>query len=124
MSKPVKRKCPQCGQVKPFRADQKTCGCPHPGVPPKVDPLVGRYFSATPDANGGFVMGRIVSRISPTIYLVSFNESFEGKEFWREKIVPLSAMCDWEVSDEDDFRGWLVLRRMWAEERNATEQQN
>src|SRR5215472_6376403 len=40
MSKPVKRKCPQCGQVKPFRADQKTCGCPHPGVPPKVDRLL------------------------------------------------------------------------------------
>jgi len=51
-------------------------------------------------------MGRIVSRISPTIYLVSFNELFEGKEFWREKIIPLSAMCDWEVSDEDDFCGW------------------
>jgi len=56
-------------------------------------------------------MGRIVSRISPTIYLVSFNELFEGKEFWREKIVPLSAMCDWEVSDESDFRGWVDRRR-------------
>jgi hypothetical protein len=66
-------------------------------------------------------MGRIVSRISPTIYLVSFNELFEGKEFWREKIVPLSAMCDWEVADEDDFRGWAVLRNYWAKERNATE---
>jgi hypothetical protein len=68
-------------------------------------------------------MGRIVSRISPTIYLVSFDELFEGKEFWREKIVPLSAMCDWEVSDESDFRGWVVLRKMWAKERNATERQ-
>ena len=116
MSKPVKRKCPQCGKVKLFRADCKTCGCPRPGVPPKVDPLVGRYFSSTPDANGKFFIGRIVSRISPTIYLLSFNELFEGEEFWREKIVPLSAMYDWEVSDEDDFRGWLVLRHMWAEE--------
>jgi hypothetical protein len=61
-------------------------------------------------------MGRIVSRISPTIYLVSFNELFEGEEFWREKIVPLSAMCDWEVSDEDAFSSWLILRRMWAED--------
>lgn len=61
-------------------------------------------------------MGRIVSRISPTIYLVSFNELFEEKEFWREKIIPLSAMCDWEVSDESDFDVWLVLRHMWAEE--------
>lgn len=25
--KPTKRKCPQCGVVKLFRADQKTCGC-------------------------------------------------------------------------------------------------
>jgi len=66
-------------------------------------------------------MGRIVSRISPTIYLVSFNDLFDGKEFWREKIVPLSAMCDWEVSDESDFRSWLVLRDMEAEERNGTE---
>ena len=62
-------------------------------------------------------MGRIVSHISPTIYLVSFNELFEGKEFWREKIVPLSAMCDWEVSDESAFDVWLVLRKMEAEER-------
>ena len=27
MSKPVKRKCPACGKVKSFRADNKTCGC-------------------------------------------------------------------------------------------------
>ncbi len=27
MSKPVKRKCPACGEVKTFRADCKTCGC-------------------------------------------------------------------------------------------------
>jgi hypothetical protein len=66
-------------------------------------------------------MGRIISRISPAMYLVSFNDLFEGKEFWGEKIVPLSAMCDWEVSDESDFRGWLVFRDMEAEERNATE---
>jgi hypothetical protein len=27
MSKAIKRKCPQCGEIKEFRADQKTCGC-------------------------------------------------------------------------------------------------
>lgn len=27
MSKPVRRQCPKCGEVKEFRADQKTCGC-------------------------------------------------------------------------------------------------
>lgn len=27
MSKPVKRKCPACGETKEFRADCKTCGC-------------------------------------------------------------------------------------------------
>jgi hypothetical protein len=93
-------------------------------MPPKVDPLVGRYFRSAQDEDGGFVMGRIVSRISPTICLVSFNDLFEGKEFWCEKIVSLSAMCDWEVSDEGDFRGWLVLRDMEAEERKAIERQN
>ena len=124
MSKPVKRKCPQCGEVKLFRADQKTCGCPRPGVPPKGDPLVSRYFRSAQDEDGEYVMGRIGSRISPTMYLVSFNDLFEGKELWREKIVPLSAMCDWEVSDERVFRIWLVVRGMEAEERNATERQN
>ena len=53
-------------------------------------------------------MGRIVSLITPTIYLISFNELFEGKEFWCEKIVPLSAMCDWEVSDEEAFAVGVV----------------
>jgi hypothetical protein len=27
MSTPIERKCPGCGEVKSFRADQKTCGC-------------------------------------------------------------------------------------------------
>lgn len=27
MAKPIKRKCPGCGETKEFRADQKTCGC-------------------------------------------------------------------------------------------------
>src|SRR5437899_452998 len=34
MAKSTKRKCPACGQMKMFRADQKTCGCrgPHPNL--------------------------------------------------------------------------------------------
>jgi hypothetical protein len=27
LAKPTKRKCPKCGEIKEFRADQKTCGC-------------------------------------------------------------------------------------------------
>lgn len=62
-------------------------------------------------------MGRIVSRISPSMYLVSFNHlSDDGEELWREKIVPLSDMRDWEVSDKDTFIIWLVLRGMEREE--------
>jgi RNase_H superfamily len=34
MAKPIKRKCPACGDTKLFRADQKTCGCAgsHPNL--------------------------------------------------------------------------------------------
>lgn len=120
MSKPVKRRCPQCGEVKLFRADCKTCGCPKPGVAPKVDPLVGHYFRTTQDEDGEYAIGYIVSRISSTIYLVSFNDLFEGKELWREKIVPLSEMRDWEVSDKGSFNIWFVLRGMEAEEQRTT----
>ena len=34
MAKEIKRKCPQCGQVKLFRSDQKTCGCKSPSLEP------------------------------------------------------------------------------------------
>jgi len=34
MAKEIKRKCPQCGQVKLFRSDQKTCGCKPPSLEP------------------------------------------------------------------------------------------
>ena len=116
MSKPVKRRCPQCGEVKLFRADQKTCGCPRRGPVPKADPLAGRFFRSARDEDGHYGMGHIISRISPSMYLVSYNDLFEGEEVWREKIVPLSAMSDWEVSDKNDFNVWLVLRTMEAEE--------
>lgn len=36
MSKIVTRECPQCHKVKPYRDDQKTCGCPKP-VTEKMD---------------------------------------------------------------------------------------
>lgn len=35
--KPVKRECPACGQVKTFRADNKTCGCR--GTNPNLNPI-------------------------------------------------------------------------------------
>lgn len=117
LSKPTKRKCPQCGEVKLFRADQKTCGCPRPGSAPKADLLAGRYFRSAPDEDGEYTMGRIVSRISPSMYLVAFNDLLsDGEEYWQEKIVPLADMRDWDVSDKGIFDIWFVLRGMEADE--------
>lgn len=122
MSKPVKRRCLQCGKVKLFRADQKTCGCPKPGAAPKIDPLAGRYFWPPQDANGVCFAGRIISRISSSLYLVRYYELHpNGREGWHEKIVSVSVMRDWEVSDSDYHDIWLALRSMEAEERQTTE---
>jgi hypothetical protein len=115
MSKPIKRKCPQCGKVKLFRADCKTCGCPKPGVAPKVDPLVGKFCSAR-DENGICLAGRIISRISSGLYLVRYLDlCANGREVWHEKILSVSSMHDWEVSDEDYPAIWLTLRDMEGE---------
>jgi len=117
MSKPVKRRCPQCGKVKLFRADCKTCGCPKPGAAPKVDPLAGRYFWLAHDENGDCFAGRIVSRISSSLYLVRYYDLYpNGRECRHEKIVSVSVMHDWEVSDEDYHDIWLSLRDMEVEE--------
>ena len=117
MSKPVKRRCPQCGRVKLFRADCKTCGCPRPGAVPKVDPLVGLYFWFPQDADGVCFAGRIISRISANLYLVRYYDLYpNGREGWHEKIVSVSVMHDWEVSENDYHDIWLVLRSMEAEE--------
>ncbi len=117
MSKPIKRKCPQCGKVKLFRADCKTCGCPKPGVAAKADPLAGKYFWLPQDANGACFAGRIISRISSSLYLVRYYDLYpDGREGSREKIVSVSAMHDWEVSDEDYRALWLTLQHMEAEE--------
>jgi hypothetical protein len=114
VSKPVKRRCPQCGEVKQFRADCKTCGCPKP----KTDPLAGRYFWLAQDANGACSAGRIISCISSSLYLVRCYDLYpNGKEGWHEKIVSVSAMRDWEFSDNDYHDLWLVLRSMEAEGR-------
>jgi len=122
MSKPVKRRCPQCGKAKLFRADQKTCGCPRPSAAPLVDPLVGRYFRSAQDEDGEYAIGRIVSRISSSKYLVAYIDlCLDGRECWHEKIVPLSDMCDWEVSNKDDFAVWLVVRSMEAEAQRQAE---
>jgi len=119
MSKPIKRRCPQCGKMKSFRADQKTCGCPRPGATPKVDPLAGRYFRSTQDENGEYLLGRFISRVGLSTYLVSINELFEGKKSWSDKIVPLSAMSDWEVMDEETFDICLILRGMETQEQDG-----
>jgi hypothetical protein len=117
LSKPVKRRCPQCEKVKQFRSDQKTCGCPRPSKAVAPDPLVGRYFWLGRDANGACFAGRIVSRISSSLYLVRFYDLYpNGRESWHEKIVSASEMHGWEVSDSDYHDIWVTLRRMEAEE--------
>jgi hypothetical protein len=117
MSKPVKRRCLQCGKVKLFRAYQKTCGCLKPGVAPKVDPLLGKYFWLAQDAKGAFLAGRIISRISSSLYLVRYYDLHpSGREGWHEKLVSVSVMRDWEVSDSDYHDIWLTLRSLEAEE--------
>jgi hypothetical protein len=117
MSKPVKRRCPQCGKVKLFRADCKSCGCPKPGVARKVDPLAGRYFWCHQDGEGVGLAGRIISRISSNLYLVRYYDLYpNGQDGWHDKIVSVSAMHDWEVSDADYRAVWLTLQDMEAEE--------
>jgi len=114
MSKPVKRRCPQCGEVKLFRADCKTCGCARH----KADPLAGRYFWLPQDANGNGAAGRILARVSPSLYLVQYYElSPNGRESRCEKILPTSAMRDWEISDKDFHDIWLALCSTETEER-------
>jgi hypothetical protein len=116
MSKPIKRKCPQCGKVKLFRADCKTCGCVKPSVAPKVDPLVGKFWFAR-DENEVCLAGRIISRIGSSLYLVRYYDLYaSGREGWHEKILSVSTMHDWEVSDEDYRALWLTVQDMEGEE--------
>jgi hypothetical protein len=113
MSKPVKRRCPQCGKVKLFRADCKTCGCSRP----KTDPLAGRYFWLGQDESGACCAGCILARVSSSLYLVQYYElSPNGRESRCKGIVSTSAMRDWQISDKDYHDVWLVLRGMEAEE--------
>jgi hypothetical protein len=116
MSKPVKGKCPQCGKVKLYRADCKTCGYSRP----QSDPLVGRFWRST-DENGVFLAGgQIRSRLSSTMYLVGFEDlDADGRICWNEKIVPLSSMGGWEISDEDMAAVELTLRIMEEEQQRA-----
>jgi hypothetical protein len=60
--------------------------------------------------------GRIISHISSSLYLVRFYDLYpNGREGWYEKIVSVSVMRDWEVSDSDYHDIWLVLRSMELE---------
>jgi hypothetical protein len=113
MSRPVKRRCPQCGKVKLFRSDCKTCGCPRPNA----NPLAGRFWAASDETGASFAAGQILSRISSTLYLVRFYDfSAEGPMKWSDKIASVSSMRDWEISDEDSAAIWVALRAMEAEE--------
>ena len=112
MSKPVKRKCPQCGKVKLFRADCKTCGCPRPvrgvvSAPNVPDPLVGKCFIG-PDngtGNGNIVAVRIIARIGPTYLVRRCDDPFDGEE----RVVPLGTMAGWRFGDDKWLQGFEVV---------------
>jgi hypothetical protein len=109
MSKPVKRKCPQCGVVKSFRADCKTCGCPRPvrtvdSAPSAPDPLVGKCFIG-PDnktGNGNVVAGHIQARIGPMYLVRRRDDPFDGEE----RLVPLASMAGWSFGDDKWLQGF------------------
>lgn len=97
MSKPTRRKCPQCGEVKTFRADCKTCGCPRPvrtvdSAPTVPDPLVGKWFLGAGDKP---MIGKIESRVGP-MYLVHRQDD----PFDELCLVPLANMAGWRLGDK------------------------
>lgn len=104
MSKPVNRRCPQCGEVKPFRADQKTCGCPRPGATARVDPLVGRYFIGREEQEHG----KVAARVSGSQYLVRLR----GDVGDVERLMPIASMESWLFGDRAWYEVQVVLREM------------
>jgi hypothetical protein len=66
-----------------------------------------------------------MSRISSSLYLVRYYDLHpNGREGWHEKIVSVSVMHDWEVSDKDYHDVWLTLRIMDAEEQRRAAADN
>ncbi len=108
MSKAVKRRCPRCGKVKLFRADQKTCGCPRPGADQKADPLVGRYFIGRED----HFHGKVVARVSSSQYLVRLG----GDDGDVEQLVPTASMNLWLFGDSSWHAVETTLRTMEMED--------
>ena len=104
MSNPAKRRCPQCGKVKSFRADCKTCGCPRPGVAAKVDPLVGRYFIGREDQEHG----KVVARVSNSQYLVRLGADYGDVE----QLMPTASMKFWLFGDSSWYAIQMALREM------------
>ncbi|MGA8407558.1 MAG: hypothetical protein WB680_10310 [Candidatus Acidiferrales bacterium] len=106
MSKPIKRRCPRCGEVKLFRADQKTCGCPKPDAAPKVDPLVGRYFIGR--EHQGQPRGKVVARISSSKYLVHLEADYGD----MEQLMTAASMKFWLFGDSSWYAIQMALREM------------
>ena len=106
MSKPIKRRCPRCGEVKLFRADQKTCGCPKPDAAPKVDPLVGRYFIGREDQ--AQTHGKVVARIGSRQYLVRLGADYGDVE----QFTPITSMKFWLFGDSSRCAIQMALREM------------
>jgi hypothetical protein len=105
MSKAVKRRCPQCGKVKLFRADQKTCGCPRPvGANAHKDALVGKYFVG----RKGQADGKIIARVSGSQYLVRLG----GDEGDVEQLAPIAFMGLWLFGDRTWYATQMALREM------------
>jgi hypothetical protein len=103
MSKPVKRRCPQCGKVNLFRADQKTCGCPKSiGASNHTDALVGKYFVG----RKGQAHGKIIARVSGSQYLVRLG----GDDGDVEQLAPIAFMDLWLFGDKTWYATQLALR--------------
>jgi ribosomal protein L32 len=123
VSNPIKRKCPQCGKVRLFRSDCKTCGCPRPSKAVAPDPLVGRYFVNWAAAYPS--VGQVLTRIQ-NCFLVRYDSPRQ-----EEVLVPIHSMAGWSFSDsKKDMKKWkkaadegialAVLDEMMKEEEAKT----
>lgn len=63
MAKPVKRKCPKCGEVKLFRTDQLSCGCKNPEVKSVSTVEVELEKLRVKRANHGHTVSQLTERV-------------------------------------------------------------
>lgn len=89
MAKPTKRECPQCHQVKEYRADQKTCGC----KPEKRKPEKLQVVETNEVTDKGWAISLPQTRIHTLDQLIEFFE-IDLSEWEVERFVANK----WEVA--------------------------